>query len=180
LANVERRLATLRAADRGVGRVVRDSLESLARESIAIPEVLGANLANRIVDLVAIGLEADDDDVPVGESVSRSAIFKRALTFIDMYLGNPDLDPPEIAQMVGISVRYLHLVFAERGCSVSDVLRLRRLARGHEALLASPGLSVKDIAFRCGFRSHAHFCASFRRRYDLAPTEVRRLRASRA
>ena len=179
VANLERQLATVRAADHGLGRVLRDSLESLARESSAIPELVGANLATRIVDLVAVGLAAGDDDVPIGESVSRSAIFRRALTFIDMHLGDPDLDPPEIARAVGISVRYLHRVFGERGCSVGDVLRLRRLATGYEALLASPGLPVKDIAFRCGFRSHAHFCASFRRQYALVPTEVRRLRPGR-
>ena len=179
VANLEQRLATIRAADHGIGRVLRDSLESLARESFAIPELVGSNLASRIVDLVAVGLEAGDDEIPIGESVSRSAIFRRALTFIDMHLGNPDLGPTEIAQVVGISVRYLHRIFGERGCSVGDVLRARRLARGYEALLGSPGLPVKDIAFRCGFRSHAHFCASFRRQYQLAPTEVRRMRRGR-
>jgi AraC-like DNA-binding protein len=174
VAHLDRWLAVPRSAECGIGRVVRDALESLQRESSGIPGAAGADLANRIVDLVAVGLEAGDDDAPAAsEPGGRGAIFRRALTFMDAHLGEFALNPARIAEAVGISVRYLHRVFEEQNCSVSDVLWRRRLARGYEVLQASPRAPIKDIAFRCGFRSHAHFCASFRREYQIAPTDVR-------
>src|SRR6185437_435841 len=71
VANLEQRLAMSRTADHGLGRVLRDALESLARESATMPELVAASLANRIVDLVAVGLEASDDDMPLGQSATR-------------------------------------------------------------------------------------------------------------
>jgi AraC-like DNA-binding protein len=176
VANLEQRLIRLCAADRGIGRVLKDSLESLARESSAISDLVSASLANRIVDLVAVGVDAENDDLPLGESVTRSAIFRRALSYMDLHLGDMELDPARIAQATGISVRYLHRIFKEHTHSVGDMLRQRRLARSYEALVASPVAPIKDIAYRYGFRSHAHFCASFRREFDMSPSDVRQRR----
>jgi AraC-like DNA-binding protein len=177
VARLEQMLATVRAADSGIGSVLRDSLESLARESSSIPDLVAANLASRIIDLVAVGLEAYDD-LPLGDSGTRQAIYKRALSVIDLHLGDPDLTPAAIAKAVGISARYLHRVFEEQTSTVGDLLRQRRLARGHEALLASPRAPIKEIAYRCGFRSHAHFCSAFKKEFKLAPSDVRELRAT--
>jgi len=174
----EGRLIDLRDAGKGLGRVVRDSLESLVRESESVPPLLRAQLANRIVDLVAIGLESENHDAPVGESASRSALYRRALAFIDNHLADPDLDPARIAAAVGISVRYLHRIFEEQSRSVGAVLRARRLSLSYEALLASRAAPIKEMAYRFGFRSHAHFCTAFRQEFAQTPSDVQLGRAA--
>lgn len=173
LSGIDSRLVALRDAKRGLGRVIRDSLESLSRESASIPEPMGAHLTNRIIDLIAIGLEAGDGDLPVGESASRSALYQRALAFVDNHLSDPGLNPARVAAGIGISVRYLHRIFAEGDRSVGRAVMERRLVRSYEALLASPTLPVKEVAFRFGFRSQAHFCAAFRRAFESTPTDLR-------
>ena len=49
-------------------------------------------------------------------------------------------------------------------------LRLQRAQK----MLTSASMSVIDIALACGFCSHAHFTASFTRRFSLAPSFYRR------
>jgi len=77
---------------------------------------------------------------------------------------------------------------AESGYSRTHFCRMFRVATGKtphryllelrlkraESLLTSGSLSLIDIAFACGFSSHAHFSTAFRSRYGVSPSAYRR------
>lgn len=117
---------------------------------------------------------------PPGEAAAAVAggglvLVMRAEQYIDLHLGEPELDAQAIARAVGVSLRHLNRLFAIRGESVSACLWRMRLERSRAAL-ADPRLqrvTVTEIAHRHGFASAAHFARAFRRHFDERPTEHR-------
>jgi len=73
---------------------------------------------------------------------------------------------------MGISVRYLHQLCASEQQRFSQLLLSRRLERAaaklQQARLARYGIAA--IAYRCGFKSPAHFSRCFRARFGLSPS----------
>jgi len=51
---------------------------------------------------------------------------------------------------------------------------LRRRVERAKALLLDPGISIADIALRCGFATQSHLTATFNRLTNLTPGEYRR------
>jgi AraC family transcriptional activator of tynA and feaB len=95
--------------------------------------------------------------------------------FIEIHLAEPELNPPQIAAAIGVSVRHLHRIFLSRGHTVAEWIRERRLERCRKDLL-NPRLSEKkitDIAFFWGFSDSAHFSKSFKKEFGLSPRAFR-------
>jgi AraC family transcriptional regulator, positive regulator of tynA and feaB len=163
-------------ADAGLGRVVADVVQSLAREAPSIAVNAADECATRVADLMAVLLDgACGGDLPIGESAVRSAIYRRCVAFIDNNLGDPRLDPARIAAAVGISVRYLHKIFQSSGEAVGDCVRRARLKRSYDDLAdrRNRHIKIKEIAFRCGFKSPNHFSDAFKHFHGVSPNEVR-------
>lgn len=109
------------------------------------------------------------------ENVLNGALFDRVISYIEQHFGDPELSPTRLASVHGISLRYLHLLFAQRGHAVSGWIRERRLEYCCQVLAnAHPSLSVSEIAFRAGFKDSSHFSRAFRQRFGISPTEHRR------
>jgi AraC family transcriptional regulator, positive regulator of tynA and feaB len=169
-------LAQPRCAASGLARVMADMLPSLAREAPRIPGKAADDCAREVADMMGVLFDSGGDDLPVGESAVRSAIYRRCAAFIENNLDDPRLGPANIAVAAGISVRYLHKIFRGSGESVGDHVRRLRLARSYEQLTdgRKTGLTIKEIAFRCGFKSPQHFSDAFRSHHGTSPTEARR------
>src|SRR5260370_42427844 len=87
----------------------------------------------------------------------------------------PDLTPARVAELEGISERYLQKLFEGSGSSFTHYLRERRLQRT-SAELSNPAEahhSISEIAFRNGFNDSAHFSRAFRHRFGWSPREFR-------
>lgn len=78
----------------------------------------------------------------------------------------------EIAAAFHTSTSTLRRRLAERGTTLSELLREARLEAAL-GLLQTTGLSVGDVAARCGYESHSRFTAAFRQRYGFAPSHLR-------
>lgn len=182
LRDPHRYVARTCAAGTGVGRITADFLSSLMREVGHIPEVAVHGYCGRAVDMVGVLFENEDGDLPIANSAVRSALYKRCAAIIDNLLADPALDPATIAATAGISVRYLHRIFQDTGETVGGYLRRRRLELCHRDLSdpAKRNLPVSEIAFRFGFHSQSHFANSFKRRYGMSPSELRRPPGGRA
>jgi AraC-like DNA-binding protein len=91
-------------------------------------------------------------------------------------LTNPELSPQMVAAHFGISVRTLHLRFAQIGQSFGRWLLGHRLEACRAALRdpAQQGASIAEIAYRCGFNDLSHFCKVFRTRFGETPRTCRR------
>jgi AraC-like DNA-binding protein len=95
--------------------------------------------------------------------------------YIENHLQERSLNPAAIAASAGISVRHLHRLFAEKGCTVAEWIRERRLERCR-AELCDPRLSdskMTDIALAWGFADSAHFSHCFRKEFGVSPRAFR-------
>lgn len=165
------------SAANGIGRVTADLITSLAREAQSIPPWAAHGYCARTVDLIGLLFEAAQDDLPIANSAVRSALYRRCVAIIDTHLADPALGPAKIAELAGISVRYLHKIFQDAGESVGCCMRLRRLERCHRDLAdpAQRNVTIGEIAYRAGFHSQSHFTNSFRRQYGKSPSDVRQI-----
>jgi AraC family transcriptional regulator, positive regulator of tynA and feaB len=95
--------------------------------------------------------------------------------FIETHLPEPELGPVGIASAVGISVRHLHRLFALKGQTVGDWIRMRRLdqCRSHFCDIRSQGRTITEIAFSWGFSDSAHFSRSFKKQFGICPRSFR-------
>jgi AraC family transcriptional regulator, positive regulator of tynA and feaB len=123
-----------------------------------------------IYDLVG-ALFAPSDPGPVSRQTNK--LFARISGVIRENFADPNFGPAETAARAGISLRYLHKLFTERGltcekfiysCRLDHAAHLlrRRASLGTDQLLA-------EIGYACGFRDYAHFARKFRHRYGQPP-----------
>ncbi len=107
----------------------------------------------------------------------RRAIFEEAIAAIEQT--DPEDRPSlaDIAQTIFTSKRQLQRAFAEAGTSFQATLHAIRMERSAELLVQS-SLAVSTIAHRVGYQSATQFTKAFRRHYQLAPSQLRRINSN--
>lgn len=101
------------------------------------------------------------------------------LDFVNKHLPNTDLSPQVAAMNLGISVRYVHKLFATMKTTFMSYVTSKRLELVHDKIILASGssLSIRALAFSCGFNDVSGFNRSFKRRYGVSPTRLRRMRS---
>ena len=109
---------------------------------------------------------------------SRTELLLHAKAFIEANLGDPNLDPEQIARACSISTRYLHRLFELEGQSVCDWIRTERLDRCRHDLLdpAFSDQTIISISSRWGLPNLPHFSRLFRTAYGSSPRAFRATR----
>lgn len=101
---------------------------------------------------------------------------RKVRQFCRQQLGSPALTVELVARATGLSRASLHRLFRDQPHSLMQWVQLERL-EACRRILDEPGLPTRtltEIALSQGFRSSAHFSASFRQRYGLRPRDYRR------
>jgi AraC-like DNA-binding protein len=84
------------------------------------------------------------------------------------------LRPTELSKQLGVSQSQMNRLFlSQLGTTVHGYCERQKLASAR-IFLGGSGLSVKETAFRLGFRSPQHFSRWFRKHSGFAPTQLRR------
>ena len=128
------------------------------------------------MDVVALALDPGDGAEPSASHAVQQARLRSIKTWIEDQLCDPDLSLEKIANSNGISLRYLHYLFRLTDMSASEWIWDRRLQRCYE-ILARPeldNLTVTEVARRLGFNSASHFSTTFRRKFGVCPSDIRR------
>jgi AraC-like DNA-binding protein len=166
-----------RIIDCGVGmpRLVVDALGSLASQCgyLSSPSFLSG--CESVVGLLGEAIiEALSEQANL--STSQMAIFRRARDRLRERACDHDLRLQDVACDIGISERYIQLLFTRRGTTFSDCLRRVRLARARETLARTGERhkTVTEVAYECGFSNSAYFSTAFRETYGQTPSEYRR------
>jgi acetamidase/formamidase/AraC-like DNA-binding protein len=160
-------------------RTLEATSEALAMLSSQAWNTVRLSLAEMLLTLAR---QEESSAVEALGNTTQPALLRRLYDAIERKLGDPDVTPARVAQMEGISERYLQKLFESTGDNFTHYLRERRLQRCWTDL-ASPAQahrSVSDIAFGYGFSDAAHFSRSFRDRFGLSPTAFRQQEARRA
>lgn len=102
----------------------------------------------------------------------RTSLFDDAVAIVDEEFAS-ELSLDDIARRVASSRRQLQRAFAEIGnTTFRDHLTRVRMQRAAD-LLASRGLTVREVAHRVGYRQPAQFAKAFRRYQGVAPSAYR-------
>ena len=102
--------------------------------------------------------------------VGRLSLVRRLIT---RHLSQPALSPAMIADLLGVSLRYVHVLFEETGTSFSQTVTAQRLGESRRMLSEKPPRPIADIALACGFGSLATFYRIFSASEGLTPGQYR-------
>jgi len=129
-----------------------------------------------IQDLVALAVGATRDaaNIAYGRGM-RAARLHAAKAFIAKNVRRADLSAKAAAIYLGVTPRYVHLLFETEGLSFNKFVVERRLLCAYEMLFDSrrSDRTITAIAFAAGFSDLSHFNREFRRRFGMTPSEAR-------
>jgi AraC-like DNA-binding protein len=138
----------------------------------------GARLSDLLVGTLHAVLDGvTDSEIETGAARrERNFLRRRVQQLIEQMHADPSLSPQLVAAKLGISIRTLHAQMARDGTSFGAELLAYRLERTYGLLRTARRdvVTIREISFRCGFVSAAHFSRSFRARFGVAPSEVMR------
>ena len=165
----EPRGAVLLDARAGLGALAAGHLQALARIGGNMPAGHAALAADVVIDLVARLLD------PAEAAEAPDGLLARILGYVHTHFEDPQLTPSRIAATFGITPRYLHMLFAATGTTLSAHIRTLRLEAIRRDLsdtrLASR--SITEIVLRRGFNDGAHATRAFSAAYGSPPSAYR-------
>lgn len=114
--------------------------------------------------------------------ISRKAgennpLAEQIVRYVKAHFQDPSLSAAQVAAEMGISVSHLSRVINKSlGCAFPELLQKTRLEYAEEQLSQNAGLSISDLAQKCGFSSSSYFSASFKKMYGMNPSNYYRYR----
>ena len=103
--------------------------------------------------------------------ICTNEALKKAIAFIRLNYQS-DITIVHVAEQAGIGERYLRNLFAQHlNLSPLDYLNQIRINKSLE-LLRNTEMSIKEICFRCGFKSPQYFSRIFKQQTGMTPREV--------
>lgn len=162
-------------ATQGAGWLFASYVNLIGQQLLRGDDTARHVLGQHLVELLACSVEGDARVLSSQDSPVRNAHLSRIEHYVRQHLGNADLNPTQVAQACGISVRYLHSLYQGQGQTFSEWLCGQRLERAHHTLLSASALhSIARIAQQWGFADQAHFSRLYKRRYGYPPSQARR------
>ena len=126
-------------------------------------------VADLLIDLLLLPLREADT---MFDRVGPEAMYIRAQAFIREHLRDPDLWIDQISAALGCTKRYLHMLFSDKGMTVSDYIWRARLSHCRQELETQAGKTITDVAFSWGFSSSSHFSRVFRKHFGFVPSAI--------
>jgi AraC-like DNA-binding protein len=156
-------------------RMLRQYLRAMLDLHFATPDLQQLTVAH-VYDLVALTLGATRDAAGVAEERGvRAARLRGIKEDVARNLAGGEMSETAIAARQRVSPRYLRKLFENEGVTFTQFVLDQRLALAHR-FLSDPQRAndkIASIAFAAGFGDVSYFYRTFRRRYDLLPTDVR-------
>ena len=153
----------------GTGRIAHEFVHAAFDEAGKLSPNSALGVAESLIDLLLLPLREAD---AAFDRVGPKAMYVRAQAFIRDHLRDPDLCIDQISTSLGCTKRYLHMVFSERGMTVSDYIWRARLQHCRQELEAYADKTITDVAFSWGFSSSSHFSRVFRKCFGVSPSAV--------
>ncbi len=100
-------------------------------------------------------------------------LLRNILDYTDRNICDHTLRPPGVANRFGISVRYLHKLFAASGVTFTSYLVTRRLDHVRNELVSGATHTIAELAQKWGFRDISAFNKAFRKRFGCTPRRLR-------
>ena len=137
---------------------------------------LERQMVTHIHDLMALAIGATRDALEIAKSRGARAARLRAIKRdIANWLDQPDLSVATIAVQHRVKPRWIQRLFESEGTTFTEYVLAQRLVRAHRLLTDArhAGEKISAIALDVGFGDVSYFNRVFRRRYGVAPSELR-------
>ena len=125
----------------------------------------------RIRELLAERRGADSDGQDNGDGTPDERFRDAVIGIISANIGNADLSVDMLCRELGVSRTVLYLrmkkVFGRSPNNLVLEMRVKRAL----AYMAEGGMSVADVAYRCGFSDPKYFSRCFKKIMGCSPTE---------
>lgn len=131
-------------------------------------------VGGHLIELLVCALSDDRKGTESCETTVRDAHLRRIKVIIRRRIHDPDLAPADIAAACGLSIRYVHRLFAASGTTMGRWIVEQRLVEC-DGLLRDPRnrSSLAAVAQRYGFYDQSQFCRHYKRRFGRTPGETR-------
>jgi len=108
-------------------------------------------------------------------AASRREERRRALiSVVNENLCDPTLDSRQIAEGMGVSPRYVQMLFAEMATTPTAFIRRQRLELAARRLERDgPNIAITNVAYDVGFNDLSSFCRAFRGRFNVSARDYR-------
>lgn len=123
---------------------------------------------------IAAGCYEDEHKEKFGRA-GDNVLLRELQEFANRHASDPELSPRKAADHFGISVRYVHKLFAGLGTTFNAYVAATRLDAVRADILCPSwdGQQISELAFRWGFSDLSTFNRSFKRRFGCPPTRYR-------
>lgn len=128
--------------------------------------------------LLGLIVQAFHSEKPVRLVSGKENTLKRVKAYINDQLADTELSPGKVADALGISVRYIHLLFKSDDITFNRYLyraRLRKIQRELNGRTPSE-VSLTQLAHYYGFKDASHFSRIFKKEVGMSPSEYRKQR----
>ena len=165
--------ARIFSSRRGLGKLIYQFLSTTFVQLPHLSRQSESTVAATIRQLLSCSLLeflGDSPSISVGE-----ALYLRARAYIIQKVRDPALNIAQIANALHCSKRYLHLVFANKGSTIEELIWRLRLdgCRNDLENATLAARSLTEIAFSWGFNSYPHFSRKFRDEFGMPPRSIR-------
>src|SRR6202022_4780184 len=99
-------------------------------------------VGDALIDLLLLPLREPD---AMFDRVGAEAMYVRAQFFIREHLRDPDFSIDQISAALNCTKRYLHMLFSDRGTTISDHIRHARLQNCRRELETQAGKPDTDV-----------------------------------
>ena len=108
------------SARTGTGRIAYNFVHAAFDEATKLSPNNAIGVADSLIDLLLLPLREPD---AMFNRVGPEAMYVRAQFFIREHLRDPDLSIDQISAALNCTKRYLHMLFSDRGTTISDYIR---------------------------------------------------------
>ena len=156
----------------GWGATLASALSNVTPTSVGESGLPPTAVAEQIVSLLALAAGHHGPSA----TTHKRALLRRVAETMRERCHEADLDPATLAAALGLSRRYIHVLFASAGTTFCQELYACRLHRAQRLLCDRrfDGLGIAEIAWNCGFSEPSHFTRRFRDRFGSPPSAYRR------
>jgi AraC-like DNA-binding protein len=157
-------------------RLLRSYLTHAWDKQAAAGPDLQRSLVTHVYDLLAVMMGTGPDITALAQERGLAAARLQAIKRdIDRDLAEPDLSLASLASRYCCTERSIQRLFEAEGTTFTDYVLAQRLACAHRALAdrRRQAEKISMVALDCGFGDVSYFNRAFRRRYGVAPSDVR-------
>jgi AraC-like DNA-binding protein len=169
------RLGGHRVPARGLAAVVRAHMTAALDEAPHMTREQRVSAMNAVTGMVLVVLQGARFGAVDADRLGEG-LYQAALAVIERACVDPALTPERIALAIGCSRATLYRLFSKNDKGVAEAVWQARLERVRRELCSATGIgmTVGDIALDSGFVDLSSFSRMFKRRYSIAPQELRR------